>query len=46
VANAAHVLAARNAAENLLAPSRGFGGWSSREDGFVIADAGSRGCRV
>ncbi len=41
-----HRLAARNAAENLLALSGAFGGWSSRQDGYVIADAGSRGCRA
>jgi hypothetical protein len=41
-----HVLAAQNAAENLLALSRGFGAWSSRHDDYVIADSGTRGCRV
>lgn len=41
-----HVLAARNAAENLLALSGGFGGWSSRRADYVIADSGTRGCRV
>jgi GNAT superfamily N-acetyltransferase len=41
-----HVLAARNAAENLLALSGGFGGWSCRQPEYVIADTGTRGCRV
>jgi GNAT superfamily N-acetyltransferase len=41
-----HVLAAENAAENLLALSQGFGAWSSRRDDYVIADSGTRGCRV
>ena len=41
-----HMCWRRATPRNLLALSRGFGGWSSREDGFVIADAGSRGCRV
>lgn len=46
VADTSHVLAARNAAENLLALSRAFDGWSVRQDDFVIADTGTRGCRV
>jgi len=41
-----HVLAAENAAQNLLALSQGFGAWSSRRDDYVIADSGARGCRV
>src|SRR5215471_13572360 len=44
--DASHLLAARNAAENLLALSGGFGGWSSRRADYVIADTGTRGCRA
>lgn len=46
MAGTSHVLAARSAAENLLALSRALGGWSSRQDGYGIAGAGPRGCRT
>lgn len=42
----AHLYAAVNAAENLIALSEARNGWTFRHDDFVLADAGNRGCRV
>lgn len=44
--NTSHLAAAANAADNLLALCNARNGWSYRDEDYVIADAGNRGCRV
>lgn len=46
VTNSTHLLAAANAAENILALCEARNGWSHCQADYVIADAGNRGCRV